>query len=381
MLELIVYGLDGLLLLMAALFGFKLWRAFRLFRIDKPFQPIERNQLPAVSVCIPARNEKSVMTECLEKVLASTYPKLEVIVLDDNSADETSTLIKAFAGEGVRFVESRELPNDWIGKNRALQKLLEESSGDYILFMDVDTRLAPTTIEKLISYTLSERVDMVSVLPRREDGWRWSAIFGTLRYFWELVFCNTSTPAAASNAWLVKRDTLIGLNGLNDFRAAIQPESQLAARLMVSNKYRFLIGTSDLGLAHEKKWRSQMHTSIRLLYPLLGGHIWLAILALVGLVVLLLPFVEIVDSLWIGWSAMQTVAVVILVIYIIIYGACLKKNRAHSWFIGTLLWPLVIMQEIVLLLTSVERHIRKRVVWKGRRLMPVNARIGRRLQP
>lgn len=377
MLELIVYGLDGLLLVVAVYFSFKLKQAFRLFRMSATLPEITRSQLPTLSVCIPARNEKSVMTECLEKVLGSTYPKLEVIVLDDNSADNTSTLIKAFASEGVRFIESSDLPNDWIGKNRALQKLLEASSGDYILFMDVDTRLAPETIQKLISYAVAEKVDMVSVLPRREDGWRWSAIFGTLRYFWELVLHSSLAPAAAGNAWLIKRNTLMAMNGLNDFRAVVQPESQLAARLMSDGKYRFV--NQSLGLSHEKKWRSQMHTSIRLLYPLLGGRIWAAVAALLGLIILLLPFVEVVDGLLLGWSAMQTVAAIILGIYIIIYGAFLKKNRANSWLIGALLWPLVVMQEIVLLITSVERHLRKQVIWKDRRLGLVNSRIGRRL--
>ncbi len=380
MLELIVYGLDGLLLVVAVYFSYQLRRAFRLFRMTTPLPDIKRDQLPTVSVCIPARNEKLVMTECLEKVLASSYPKLEIIVLDDNSADDTSALIKAFASEGVRFVESRDLPGDWIGKNRALQKLLEASSGDYVLFMDVDTRLAPDTIQKLVSYTLADGADMVSVLPRREDGWRWSAIFGTLRYFWELVMHSSLAPAAAGNAWMIKRSTLMDMNGLNDFRAVVQPESQLAARLMPAGKYRFLIGSPELGLSHEKKWRSQMHTSIRLLYPLLGGRIWSAAAALIGLLILLLPFVEVVDGLWAGWTVIQTVAAGILVIYMLIYGSFLKKNRAHSWFIGALFWPLVVMQEIVLLITSVERHIRKRVTWKGRRLQPVNTRIGRRLR-
>lgn len=380
MLEFIIYGLDVLLLTGAVYFGYKLLRSFRLFKLDENLPVMAPDELPTVSVCIPARNEKSVMTDCLEQVLASSYPKLEIIVLDDNSADDTSALIKAFASEGVRFVESRDLPGDWIGKNRALQKLLEQSSGDYVLFMDVDTRLAADTIQKLVTYASVESAEMVSVLPRREDGWRWSAMFGTLRYFWELVMHSRMAPAAAGNAWMIKRQTLLEMNGLNDYKAVVQPESQLAARLMPLGKYRFVIGTKQLGLSHEKKWRSQLHTSIRLLYPLLGGQIWLALAALIGLIILLLPFVEVVDSTWLGWGLTQDYALAILIIYMVIYGAFLKKCRARSWLIGALFWPLLVMQEIILLITSVERHIRKQVIWKGRRLEPLNIRIGRRLR-
>ena len=45
------------------------------------------------------------MTDALHRVIASTYPKLEIIVLDDLSADKTPALIKAFAQDGVRFIE------------------------------------------------------------------------------------------------------------------------------------------------------------------------------------------------------------------------------------------------------------------------------------
>ena len=64
------------------------------------------------------------MNDCLERVVASTYPKLEIIVLDDHSQDNTSALIKSFAHKGVRFVEGTKLPEGWLGKNHALQLLL-----------------------------------------------------------------------------------------------------------------------------------------------------------------------------------------------------------------------------------------------------------------
>src|SRR5690606_8106890 len=79
------------------------------------------DDMPSVSVCIPARNEAHAMTDCLEHVLRSNYPKIEVIVLDDLSGDKTSSLIKAFAHDGVRFVEGEPLPDGWLGKNHALE--------------------------------------------------------------------------------------------------------------------------------------------------------------------------------------------------------------------------------------------------------------------
>ena len=152
------------------------------------------SELPGVSVCIPARNEAHVLMDCLQKVCASTYQKLEIIVLDDSSADNTSALIKSFASEGVRFVQGKPLQSGWIGKNHALQGLLEQASGTYILFMDVDTRIEPQVVEHTVRSMLSQRLAMVSIVPRREDGWRASIVFSPLRYFWEILFNRALLP-------------------------------------------------------------------------------------------------------------------------------------------------------------------------------------------
>src|SRR5690606_12928997 len=96
-------------------------------------------EYPSVSICIPARNETHAMAECLERVLKSDYKKLEVLVFDDNSKDDTSAIIRSFAQAGVRFVAGTELPEGWLGKNHALDVLSKEASGTYVLFMAVDT--------------------------------------------------------------------------------------------------------------------------------------------------------------------------------------------------------------------------------------------------
>ena len=100
------------LLLVSAWLG--AWHGIRLYRSMKrsrlPDDVPAAVDVPSVSVCIPARNETHAMAECLERVLASDYPKLEILVFDDNSADDTSTIIRSFAQEGVRFVAGTELP-------------------------------------------------------------------------------------------------------------------------------------------------------------------------------------------------------------------------------------------------------------------------------
>lgn len=351
--------------------GVGIWRlrfAYTHFRMKETMTPADMvGDIPSVTVCIPARNEDHALTDCLQRVVASTYPKLEVIVLDDMSGDNTSALIKSFASEGVRFVEGTALPSGWLGKNHALEELLKEASGRYVLFMDVDTRIEPESIEQLVAYAEHEEALMVSVMPRRDDGWRLSVIFSPLRYFWEVMFHRKSAPSTSSNAWLINRKTLLDKwQGFTQFKSAIQPESKFSAALMATDQYRFLIGTEALGIRYEKKWRSQVETSIRLLYPLLGAKVAHGIIALLDMTILSAPLWIVVSGFVIGWSEHQIIAGGIWLLYTGLYASYLRLVWKRGWWLSALLWPVILIQEAIILVLSTIRYNKKTVTWKGR---------------
>ena len=362
-----MFVLYGLLTLITVWMAVKLMYAFKHFRMKQLVSGSSMlNDLPSVSVCIPARNETHAMTQCLERVIASTYPKLEIIVLDDSSGDNTSILIKSFAHAGVRFVEGSALPEDWLGKNHALDGLYREASGSLVLYMDVDTHIRPDTIEQLVAYMTNEKADMISVMPRRHDVWRTSVFFGTLRYLWELLLHRRSAPAVASSAWMIRRSVLSGMDGFVSMKTHIQPEATLAARSMATNAYRFLISTPLIGVSYEKKWQSQIDTSIRLLFPVLGGRVLRAFVALLVMLTLLLPALMVLSGLFVEWTLTQTMGLWYLAVSAALYALFLAKLWDKAWWLGALLWPVVLAQECVLLVISTIRYIRGTVTWKGR---------------
>ncbi|OYX43480.1 hypothetical protein B7Y94_01425 [Candidatus Saccharibacteria bacterium 32-49-12] len=233
-----------------------------------------QDEMASVSVCIPARNESHAMTECLQSVLLSKYPKLEILVLDDQSADKTPSLIKAFAHDGVRFIEGTPSPAGWLGKNHALNQLLGEASGRLVLFMDVDTRIKPDTIGRLVSYMNARQANMISVIPRRDDGPRASVVFAPLRYLWEILFDRHQAPAVSSAVWMLDRHQFEqDFADFSKLRHVIQPEAHIAATYRDDHTYRLLMSSEKLGVSQQKKWRSQIDTSIRLLYPLIGSRL------------------------------------------------------------------------------------------------------------
>lgn len=368
MFESILFLLYAVLAVIIVAVAVRLRHVYGLFRMKTMLTPTKViEDLPSVSVLIPARNESHAMTDCLQRIIASNYPKLEIIVLNDSSQDKTSSLIKAFAHDGVRFVDGQPLPKGWLGKNHALNELLGQASGTYALFIDVDTRLSPDSIEQMVAYATQEKAAMVSVLPRREDGLRLSTLFSPLRYFWTLLFHRTESPAVASSAWMVHRATFLDVFGdFSSMKETIQPEASVAAGFMQQKLYRFLIGTAQLGVSYEKKWHSQVDTSIRLLYPILGGRVINTLVALFDLLIVVSPLFVFATGALVGWSIHHAIAGMLWAGFAILYGTYLHKVWRRGWIIGSLLWDVMVLQEIVLIAISTWRYRHGTVTWKGR---------------
>ena len=329
------------------------------------------SSLPTVSVCIAARNEVHALSQCLERVLQSDYEKLEVLVLDDSSEDDTPHIIKSFAHAGVRFIAGRDIPAGWLGKNHANQTLALEASGDYVMFLDVDATLRTTTISQLVAQMQANGRSMVSVLPRREDSYRASAIFGSLRYYWSLVLATKHTPPSASTLWMIKRPTLLELErGLPDYGWSVRPEAHIARQLQARRDYYYLIGTKEFGVGVEKRWRSQVATATRLYYPIAGHTPGRVALATLSLALLLAPI-----AILLGAEDVTPITIwasCLLLITFASYASFTARTSARTGIIFRLLaFPYVLTQELVLLLQSIIRYATGTVSWKGR---PVSSR-------
>lgn len=98
---------------------------------------------PLVSILIPAYNAEEWIADTIQSALAQTWPRKEVIVVDDGSKDQTAALARRFASAQVAVV-TQENQGAAAARNRALALY----QGDYIQWLDADDLLAPDKIER-----------------------------------------------------------------------------------------------------------------------------------------------------------------------------------------------------------------------------------------
>ena len=122
-----------------------------------------------VSVLIPARNEESNIGQCLGALINQDYGNLEILILDDHSADRTADLIQEFSGlDGrIKRLVGSELPLGWTGKNWACHQLAEKASGEVLLFVDADTILSGEAVSAAVTHFMNSDADLLAVMPRR----------------------------------------------------------------------------------------------------------------------------------------------------------------------------------------------------------------------
>lgn len=103
---------------------------------------------PVVSVLMTAYNRENFISEAIESVLASTYPKFELIIVDDCSTDRTAEIAKSYRSKDSRvvvYINEKNL-GDYPNRNRARSY----AKGDYIMFVDSDDTIYPEGIEHVI---------------------------------------------------------------------------------------------------------------------------------------------------------------------------------------------------------------------------------------
>lgn len=105
---------------------------------DSPEILINEQDITRVSVLVPARNESINIERCVRSLMNQSYENYEVLVVDDNSSDETAQILLALKKEFINsgeerrlrcFINRQEPPENWLGKSYAVHKLAIKATG------------------------------------------------------------------------------------------------------------------------------------------------------------------------------------------------------------------------------------------------------------
>lgn len=111
-----------------------------------------------VSVIVPIHNAEKTLSRCVESILAQSYKNLEIILVNDGSADGSLEICQSFLNMDNRVVV---IDKNKGGVSSARNSGLRAVSGDFIQFVDADDILKPNMMEKLVEAMLKTNADVV----------------------------------------------------------------------------------------------------------------------------------------------------------------------------------------------------------------------------
>lgn len=179
--------------------------------------PRLREVLEPVTVLVPAHNEAAGIVATVQSLLASQYPRLRVVVIDDGSTDGTADLVDAVGDPRVTVVRQ---PNR--GKPKALDTGLAHAHDHIVVMVDADTVFEPDALYRLVQPLAHPAIGAVSgntkVGNRRHLLGRWQHLeyvigFNLDRRMFEVLECMPTVPGAIG---AFRRDALLGIGGVSD---------------------------------------------------------------------------------------------------------------------------------------------------------------------
>ncbi len=339
---------------------------------------------PLISILVPARNEARNIHRCVTSLLAQSYPRFELIVIDDHSDDETGAILAEIAAQHprLRVIQGKPLPPGWAGKPHALHQGAQAARGEWLCFVDADTFAHPDLIASAYLAAREHRADLLTLLTDQELGSFWEKVVLPLVFiglsFGFPVACvnDPDCPAAIANGQfiLIRRPVYQAIGGHAAVRQRIDEDKALAEATKGAG-YRLILADG------RQVARTRMYTSLaemwegwtKNIYLGLQDRLWLlgfgATMALAG--ALALPLWLLAGASWLvgggGSPALAVTTEAALVwAYLLFWrvqGA--RSMRIHPAYALTL--PLGAAVFAAMMFASTWKVLSGRgVTWKGR---------------
>jgi glycosyltransferase involved in cell wall biosynthesis len=136
--------------------------------VSKPYLSEELIPLKKeISILIPARNEEKNLAVLLQILINTGEEIKEIIVLDDESSDQTKEIVQKFQilDERIILINGTPLPPNWTGKNWACHQLGNIATGEYLLFLDADVLPSLNLAKRLVTQMSKNKTSLLSVFP------------------------------------------------------------------------------------------------------------------------------------------------------------------------------------------------------------------------
>lgn len=343
---------------------------FNLFTapVIKPAEEIGISN-PLISVLIPARNEENNIGKCLGHLVNQSYHNLEILVLDDQSTDNTAQIVKSFSDKyrQIKLINGSILPKGWLGKNWACHQLSQQANGEYFLFIDSDVELKEKSVSSIMKETDESEAKMISVFSTQiiKSFGEWIIVplmnwlllaFLPLR----LVYSSRNKSLVAANGQFMfwDRNTYLEINGHQSVKEKVVEDMEFARICKSKNiKIKTMLGGDLIYCRMYNDLPQSIKGFSKNFYPGFNvNSITFLIMISFFFIIFMLPFMGVL------YNSIFIIPVIIIILTRVFISVISKQSA----FINVLLHPLQMLFMLFIGIKSVFNSKVGKVEWKGR---------------
>jgi chlorobactene glucosyltransferase len=334
---------------------------------------------PLISVLVPARNEEENIKKCIVSLTKQDYKNIEILVLDDNSTDNTANIIRRLSKKysNIKFYKGEHLRKGWLGKSFACHQLSKHARGKYMIFTDADTLHFPDSISSAVACLERYKVDALSVFPMQimvTMHERMMVPFGNyiilalfplylMRKVKNAMFCT-----AIGQFMMFKSEVYRKIGGHKSIKGKVLEDVKISKHVKRSG-YKFMIfdGRSNLYCRMYRSFRDVVRGYSRVLFAAFDYNIFMMSMAIFLIATVFLgPFIMLPLGVVFNWSAL-IIEIIILQIIIILTTRIVFAIRFKCRSVDILLHPVAMLYLLFIAVKSIlDIRYGDGMTWKGR---------------
>ena len=335
---------------------------------------------PLISVLVPARNEEENIRRCLLSLKKQDYPNFEILVLDDNSIDNTAQIVLEMAKKDkrIRLISGKPLRAGWLGKCWACQQLSEYANGDYFAFIDADTLHFSDTITNAFAALKNNNLDAISVFPNQiavtfHERMTIPFIYFAILSFMPLFLIKkTRTPFFSTGIgqfFLFRRYAYEKMGGHKVVKAEILEDIHISKQIKKAGfKYMIFDGSSNVNCRMYRNFKEVMRGFSKFIYPAFDYNVFVETIAMIMFsIIFLMPFILLPLGVFIfDWSGL-ILTLGIVQIFLIFTVKIILAIRFKSRILDIIFTPISICYMLVIAANSyLQTKFGQGIYWKER---------------
>ena len=340
------------------------------FISDPKLRRVNKSYTNLVSILIPVRDEEDNILTLLQSIHQQDYQDYEVIILDDDSSDQTYNICIEFAARhpAFRVVKGKELTGQWLGKNYACHQLAKLAKGEFMLFLDADDQIFDGLINSAVHRMHFRNLALLSLFTNQQMQTIGERLTVPLMHYillnllpLKLVYLSKNASIAAASGQFMLFDTSV----YRRFEWHQSAKDKIVEDVEIMKQVK-LAGFNGESLLANKMISCHMYTSYEEAVNGFGKNFLAAFnynvfSFLVFLLLLIGGPMMVIMTLNLQLITMMSGLIILTRIMI-------SLESDQNAFINVMLHPAQMFSLVLIAFSAIQKYLTKTTEWKGRKI-------------